>query len=225
LYGFLILPCLAVPAATRAGRPNEAGHAPGALEGGHGVAHGRLADHSGNGKPQSLPNCEYVSNDGKAIFFDGIDNTCLPHWQSREVGAHGVDLHRSSGLPGSAMESVEVLAHGKGCAAWARNDARPPGGLQPAMDPGEQYDMFFNGAAPRVAGQITRSPGRLFGLRQRMVGKVHDEHRISVQRDVEKVSEHLQRFRSRHRSVRICPSSSSRTWLQCRSNGSVQLQR
>ncbi len=31
------------------------------------------------------------------------------------------------------------------------------------MDPGEQYDMTFNGAAPRVAGQITTSPGRYSG--------------------------------------------------------------
>ena len=31
------------------------------------------------------------------------------------------------------------------------------------MDPGENYDMVFNGAAPRVAGQLTTSPGRYSG--------------------------------------------------------------
>src|SRR6185436_16504122 len=31
------------------------------------------------------------------------------------------------------------------------------------MDPGEQYDMTFNGAAPRVLGQLTTSPGRYSG--------------------------------------------------------------
>ena len=31
------------------------------------------------------------------------------------------------------------------------------------MDPGEQYDMTFNGAAPRVLGILSTSPGRFSG--------------------------------------------------------------
>jgi hypothetical protein len=31
------------------------------------------------------------------------------------------------------------------------------------MDPGEQYDMIFNGAAPRDAGVLATSPGRYAG--------------------------------------------------------------
>jgi arylsulfatase len=31
------------------------------------------------------------------------------------------------------------------------------------MDPGESYDMTFNGAAPRVLGFISTSPGRYAG--------------------------------------------------------------
>jgi arylsulfatase len=31
------------------------------------------------------------------------------------------------------------------------------------MDPGEQYDMVFNGAAPKTAGVLGTSPGRYAG--------------------------------------------------------------
>ena len=31
------------------------------------------------------------------------------------------------------------------------------------MDPGEQYDMVFNGAAPRILGIMATSPGRFSG--------------------------------------------------------------
>jgi arylsulfatase len=47
------------------------------------------------------------------------------------------------------------------------------------MDPSEQYDMIFNGAAPRIQGQISTSPGRWSGQdggwTMAMAGKVMDD--------------------------------------------------
>ena len=48
------------------------------------------------------PHGEWKDNNGKPIYFDGIDNTRLRHGQGAAFGARWVDLHRRREVPGHA---------------------------------------------------------------------------------------------------------------------------
>ena len=114
-------------------------------------------------KPPS--NGEYTGNDGKPIFFDGIDNSAYVTGKADKSAR--TEWIYIEGLDFQAVRWNQWKFMFTAKDAWLGPDMELGGipavyNLQ--MDPGEQYDMTFNGAAPRVAGQITTSPGRYSGF-------------------------------------------------------------
>ena len=110
-------------------------------------------------KPPS--NGEYTGNDGKPIFFDGIDNSAYVTGKADKSAR--TEWIYIEGLDFQAVRWNQWTYMFTSKDAWLGPDMKLGGipavyNLQ--MDPGEQYDMIFNGAAPRVGGQLTTSPGR-----------------------------------------------------------------
>jgi len=109
------------------------------------------------------PNGEYVDNVGKPIYFDGIDNSAYVTGKA-EKSARTEWIY----IEGLDFEAVrwnqwKFMFTAKDAWLGPSMDLGLAAVYNLQMDPGEQYDMTFNGAAPRVAGQITTSPGRYSG--------------------------------------------------------------
>ena len=110
-------------------------------------------------------NGEYQGNDGKPIFFDGIDNSAYVMGKAEKSAR--TEWIYIEGLDFQAVRWNQWKFMFTAKDAWLGPDMELGGipavyNLQ--MDPGEQYDMTFNGAAPRIAGQISTSPGRYAGF-------------------------------------------------------------
>jgi arylsulfatase len=125
------------------------------------------------------PHGEWKDNAGNPIYFDGID-------QSARI------LGRSDTPPRMTwayMRGLELQAVRYGDWKWnwssqdawlgPRQDSSLPAIYNLTMDPAEHYDMAFNGAAPRVHGQFSNSPGRWSGQdggwTMAFAGKVMDD--------------------------------------------------
>ena len=122
------------------------------------------------------PHGEWKDNNGKPIYFDGIDNTRLRHGQSQAFGA------RRLGSISTARRSKAVRADIGGDPeepdvkiAWKMlytskdtwmgpelNMGAVPSLYNLTMDPYEKYDMMFNGAVS--TRNPTSSPGRYAGM-------------------------------------------------------------
>ena len=109
------------------------------------------------------PHGEWKDNDGKPIYFDGIDNSAYVTGKSKESA-------RQSWI---YIEGTEFLAvrYQQWKFMWTSKDTwlgpnQDLGSIcsiyNLQMDPGENYDMVFNGAAP-AAGALMTSPGRYAG--------------------------------------------------------------
>ncbi|MBV8240299.1 MAG: sulfatase-like hydrolase/transferase [Hyphomicrobiales bacterium] len=120
------------------------------------------------------PHGEWVGNDGKPIWFDGIDNSAYilgkaPH-SARKSWVYidgevfqGVraDIGGDSEEPWLHM-AWKLLYTAKDSWLNATANLGAMGALYNlTMDPFEKYDMIFNGAAP--ARTLTSSPGRYAG--------------------------------------------------------------
>ena len=155
------------------------------------------------------PHGEWQDNNNQPIYFDGIDQSARIMYLSRSLAAAGnaaVGNTRttSGGTAGGTLDpgyveaprSTWVYMRGLDLQAirynewkwnWSSQDAwlgpKLTNGLPSLfnlnMDPGEEFDMVFNGAAPRVAGQISTSAGRWSGQdggwTMAMAGKVMDD--------------------------------------------------
>ncbi|MBV8569130.1 MAG: arylsulfatase [Acidobacteriaceae bacterium] len=121
---------------------------------------------------QPPPHGEWTGNDGKPIFFDGYDNSAYVTGKATAHGRFGEPLSARrdwiyiDGLSflGCRFDQWKFLFTAKD--SWLGPELKLGGitalyNLQ--MDPGEQYDMIFNGAAPRDAGVLATSPGRYAG--------------------------------------------------------------
>jgi arylsulfatase A-like enzyme len=109
------------------------------------------------------PHGEYVDNNGKPIYFDGIDNSAYAMGKA-EKSARTEWIY----IEGLEFEAVrwnqwKFMFTAKDAWLGPSMDLGLAAVYNLQMDPGEQYDMTFNGAAPRVLGQITSSPGRYSG--------------------------------------------------------------
>jgi arylsulfatase len=118
------------------------------------------------------PHGEYMGNDGKPIYFDGYDNSAYVTGKATARGRFEEPL--SARHDWIYIDGVKFL--GVRYDQWkflftAKDSWLGPelnlGGIAAVynlqMDPGEQYDMIFNGAAPIAAGVVKTSPGRYAG--------------------------------------------------------------
>jgi arylsulfatase len=118
------------------------------------------------------PHGEWVGNDGKPVYFDGHHNSAYVTGRLKHTDVSGNRYrhvgtgHTSMGCRSweSGMISGSFFFTAKD--SWLGPELKLTGissryNLQ--MDPGEQYDMIFNGVAPRDAGVSTTSPGRYAG--------------------------------------------------------------
>jgi arylsulfatase A-like enzyme len=118
------------------------------------------------------PHGEYMGNDGKPIFFDGYDNSAYVTGRATAHGRFGEPLSARRewvyidgvSFLGVRYDQWKFLFTAKD--SWLGPELKLTGisslyNLQ--MDPGEQYDMIVNGAAPREAGVLATSPGRYAG--------------------------------------------------------------
>ena len=109
------------------------------------------------------PHGEWQDNDGKPIYFDGID-------QSANIQGKSDQPPRMTWVYMRGLE-LQAVRYGEWKWNWSSQDAwlgptqnsALPAVYNLRMDPAEAYDMVFNGAAPRVHSQIGTSPGRWSG--------------------------------------------------------------
>jgi arylsulfatase A-like enzyme len=109
-------------------------------------------------------NSEYVGNDGKPIWFDGIDNSAYVTGKTKQSARQEWVYIDSVHLMGVRYKQWKFVFTSKD--TWlgpSVSMAGIPAVYNLQMDPGEQYDMVFNGAAPRTAGVLGTSPGRYAG--------------------------------------------------------------
>lgn len=126
------------------------------------------------------PHGEWKDNDGKPIYFDGIDQSrrIMSMGQFADADGDGNGNHDPGRVPPPRTNwaymrglDLQAVRYMQWKWTWSAQDAwlGPKMDLSlPAiynldMDPGESYDMTFNGAAPKVADVIGTSPGRWSG--------------------------------------------------------------
>jgi arylsulfatase A-like enzyme len=108
------------------------------------------------------PHGGWVGNDGKPIYFDGIDNSAFVLGKGKSA--------RDSMI---YIEGITMLGlrTGDWKFVWTAKDSwlgpeltlEVPAIYNLKQDPGEAYDKMFNGAAPPTAGMLKTSPGRWSG--------------------------------------------------------------
>jgi arylsulfatase len=110
------------------------------------------------------PHGAWKGNDGKPIFFDGIDNSAYVLGRADRSARQDWVYVEGTQLLAVRHEQWKFVFTGKD--TWLGPEL-PLGGI-PAVynlrrDPGESYDETFNGAAPPTAGVLKSSPGRYSG--------------------------------------------------------------
>ena len=130
------------------------------------------------------PHGAWKDNLGQPIYFDGVDQSAriayLAHptnAASGEIAGGGrrnpdvvVAAPRMSWVYMRGLD-LQAIRYGEWKWNWSAQDAwlgpqmnmGLPGIYNLLMDPSEQYDMAFNGAAPKAQNQISSSPGRWSG--------------------------------------------------------------
>src|SRR5262249_12502002 len=109
-------------------------------------------------------NGESKDNNGEPIYFDGIDNSAYVMGMAKQSARTEMIYIEGTAFQAVRWNQWKFVFTAKD--AWLGPELKL-GGI-PAiynlnMDPGEQYDMTFNGAAPRAAGMLATSPGRYSG--------------------------------------------------------------
>jgi arylsulfatase len=110
------------------------------------------------------PHGPWRGNDGRPIFFDGIDNSAYVLGRSDQSARQDWVYVDGTQLLAVRHQEWKFVFTGKD--TWLGPEL-PLGGI-PAVynlkrDPGENYDETFNGAAPATAGVLKSSPGRYSG--------------------------------------------------------------
>jgi len=103
-------------------------------------------------------------NAGQPIYFDGIDNSAYVMGKVQQSAR--TEMIYIEGLSFQAVRWNQWKFVFTAKDAWLGpelNLASIPAIYNLQMDPGEQYDMTFNGAAPRELGILSTSPGRFSG--------------------------------------------------------------
>jgi arylsulfatase len=113
---------------------------------------------------QPPPHGAWVGNDGRPIYFDGIDNSAYVLGKAAESARQDWVYIESTDLLAVRYQQWKFVFTAKD--SWLGPDLNL--GMAGALynlhrDPGESYDMVFNGAAPVAAGVLKTSPGRYSG--------------------------------------------------------------
>jgi len=116
------------------------------------------------------PHGEWKDNAGKPIYFDGIDNSAYVMGSAKESA-------RTTWIYINGVEFGGIRS-GKWKVVWTAKDTwlgpdlhmAYPNVFNLIQDPGEHYDMLFNGAAPATAGVLKGSPGNYSGQDNGWVG-------------------------------------------------------
>ena len=122
------------------------------------------------------PHGEWKDNNGKPIYFDGIDNTAYVTGKARHSARRGWIYTEGGEVPGDALrhgwrQGESRPEHRRGsCYLWSKDTWLGPtldlGAIGStynlSMDPFEKYDMTFNGAV--ATRNPTTSPGRYAGM-------------------------------------------------------------
>jgi arylsulfatase len=110
------------------------------------------------------PHGDWKGNAGQPIYFDGIDNSEYVMGKAKQSAR--TEMIYIEGLSFQAVRWNQWKFVFTAKDAWLGpelNLASIPAIYNLQMDPGEQYDMTFNGAAPRALGILSTSPGRFSG--------------------------------------------------------------
>jgi len=110
----------------------------------------------------------WKDNNGDAIVFDGIDNSDYILGKSISKRKHFFYINDLS-FGGLRVDNFKILYTAKD--TWLGPDLvlEFPALYNLWWDPGEQYDMIFNGAAP-TRGDLKTSPGRFSGSDHGWIG-------------------------------------------------------
>ena len=108
------------------------------------------------------PHGGWTDNDGKPIYFDGIDDSAFVLGKAPSARNSMLYIEGTTFL-GLRVGDWKFLWTAKD--AWLGPDMtlEVPAIYNLKQDPGEAYDKMFNGAAPPVAGVLKTSPGRWSG--------------------------------------------------------------
>jgi arylsulfatase len=109
------------------------------------------------------PNGEWKDNEGKPIYFDGVDNSKYVTGKVEKSARHTWVYIEGASFLGVRLNEWKFLWTAKD--TWLGPDLKLgiPAVYNLQMDPGENYDMMFNGAAQPTAGVLKSSPGRYAG--------------------------------------------------------------
>jgi arylsulfatase len=110
------------------------------------------------------PHGAWKGNDGQPIYFDGYDNSAYILGRTDESARQDWVYIDDISFDAVRYRQWKFVFTAKD--AWLGPDLRL--GMGAALynlrqDPGESYDMIFNGAAPPAAGVLKTSPGRYSG--------------------------------------------------------------
>lgn len=103
----------------------------------------------------------WKDNNGKAIVFDGIDNSEYILGKGKSKRNSFIYISDLS-FGGVRVDNFKILYTAKDTWLGPQLDLAFPALYNLWWDPGEQYDMIFNGAAP-TRGDLKTSPGRFTG--------------------------------------------------------------
>jgi arylsulfatase len=113
---------------------------------------------------QPPPHGPWKGNDGKGIYFDGYDNSAYVLGRSNESARQEWTYIDGTSFLAVRYQKYKYVFTAKD--TWLGPEL-PLGGIMALYDlksdPGEQYDIVFNGAAPPTAGVLKTSPGRYAG--------------------------------------------------------------
>jgi arylsulfatase A-like enzyme len=110
------------------------------------------------------PHGGWKGNAGQPIYFDGIDNSAYVTGKAQQSARTEMIYIEGLSFQAVRWNQWKFLFTAKD--SWLGpelNLASIPAIYNLQMDPGEQYDMTFNGAAPRSLGILSTSPGRFSG--------------------------------------------------------------
>jgi arylsulfatase len=106
---------------------------------------------------------EMKDNEGKPIYFDGIDNSAYVTGKSKESARQSWLYIEGTSFLAVRYQQWKFMWTSKDTWLGPEQELRGIAAVYNLqMDPGENYDMIFNGAAP-TRGDFKTSPGRYAG--------------------------------------------------------------
>jgi arylsulfatase len=120
------------------------------------------------------PHGAWKDDNGKPIYFDGIDNSAYVLGKANESARVSWVYIDAVTFLGVRYLDWKFLFTAKD--TWLGPDLHLgiPAIYNLKQDPGERYDMTFNGAAPATAGVLKSSPGRYSGADNGWAGVFSD---------------------------------------------------